>query len=118
MNAQMNSKLETRNSELATSHAPPQLTALPAPKARPRSRNGKIARLPYPERDMVNRMLWNNIAYAKIVGALDEHQNSVNCHFSAQSHRKLNSFFFGEMQPEPTLGTIGHLWSSSVDLFQ
>ena len=72
MNAQMNSKLETRNSELET-HPAPQLQFLPAPKAKPRARNGKIARLPYPERDMVNRMLRNNISYSKIVGALDEH---------------------------------------------
>jgi len=41
---------------------PPQLQVLPAPKSKPRARNGKIARLPYPERDMVNRMLRNNIA--------------------------------------------------------
>ena len=27
-------------------------------------------------------------------------QNSVNWHFSVQSHRKLNSFFFGEMQAQ------------------
>src|SRR5258706_12671287 len=39
----------------------------------PHIRNGKIARLPKLERDMVNRMLYNNIPYAKIVGALDEH---------------------------------------------
>ena len=37
------------------------------------SRNGKIARLPKLERDMVNRMLWNNIPHHKIVGALEEH---------------------------------------------
>ena len=38
----------------------------------PHIRNGKIARLPKLERDLVNRMLHNNIPYAKIVGALDE----------------------------------------------
>jgi hypothetical protein len=37
-----------------------------------RSRNGKIARLPRPERDMVNRMLFNNIPHHRIVAALDE----------------------------------------------
>src|SRR3954469_6710148 len=37
-----------------------------------RTRNGKIARLPKLERDMVNRMLQNNIRPKKIVGALDE----------------------------------------------
>src|SRR5947207_14411031 len=36
-------------------------------------RNGKIARLPFIERDMVNRMLRDHIPYEKIVGALDEH---------------------------------------------
>ena len=37
-----------------------------------RSRNGKIARLPKVHRDMVNRMLFNNIRPASIVGALEE----------------------------------------------
>ena len=37
-----------------------------------RIRNGKIARLPKLERDMVNRMLHNHVPHAKIVGALDE----------------------------------------------
>ena len=40
--------------------------------SRPHFRNGKIARLPKLERDMVNRMLHNHVPYAKIVGALDE----------------------------------------------
>jgi hypothetical protein len=38
-----------------------------------RSRNGKIARLPYTERDMVNRMLRNNVPHSKIRDALEEH---------------------------------------------
>jgi len=38
----------------------------------PHVRNGKIARLPKLERDMVNRMLHNNLPYSKIVAALDE----------------------------------------------
>jgi hypothetical protein len=37
-----------------------------------RARHGKIARLPYPERDMVNRMLRDNIPYSSIVEALAE----------------------------------------------
>ena len=37
-----------------------------------RPRNGKIAHLPAPERDMVNRMLANNLPHIKIVAALDE----------------------------------------------
>jgi hypothetical protein len=37
------------------------------------SRNGKIARLPHPVRDMVNRMLRNNIPHSKISDALTEH---------------------------------------------
>src|SRR5437870_515755 len=40
--------------------------------SRPHIRNGKIARLPKLERDLVNRMLHNHVPYAKIVGALDE----------------------------------------------
>src|SRR5689334_7099174 len=45
------------------------------PSAAPRkvSRNGKIARLPHPVRDMVNRMLRNNIPHSKISDALTEH---------------------------------------------
>jgi hypothetical protein len=38
-----------------------------------RGHRGKIARLPGVWRDMVNRMLRNNIPYGRIVGALDEH---------------------------------------------
>jgi hypothetical protein len=34
-------------------------------------RNGRIARLPKTERDMVNRMLWNAVPYKNIVEALD-----------------------------------------------
>jgi hypothetical protein len=49
---------------------------LPAPATqglpRRRSRNGKIARLPKHYRDLVNRMLSNNVPLSKIVGALDE----------------------------------------------
>src|SRR5260370_42120419 len=71
---------------------PPQVTVLPPPAHPPivstetvpppsqdphsdrkLTRNGKIARLPYLERDMVNRMLRNNIPHSKIVGALEEH---------------------------------------------
>jgi hypothetical protein len=55
-------------------------TPPPAPvphSARKPTRNGKIARLPYPERDMVNRMLRNNISHDKIVDALDEHNMHV-----------------------------------------
>ena len=40
-------------------------------------RNGKIARLPKPERDMVCRMLRNNIPYAKIVAALQSRELKV-----------------------------------------
>jgi hypothetical protein len=40
-------------------------------------RKGKIARLPKLERDMVNRMLYNHVPYAKIVAALDELQIQV-----------------------------------------
>ncbi|HWH70354.1 MAG TPA: hypothetical protein VNT26_13290 [Candidatus Sulfotelmatobacter sp.] len=49
----------------------PPAPQLPLP-ARKVSRNGKIARLPKLERDMVNRMLFNHLPYHKIVDALDE----------------------------------------------
>ena len=38
----------------------------------PHMRNGKIARLPKPERDMVNRMLHNHVPYPKIAGCVVE----------------------------------------------
>src|SRR6266704_1790991 len=44
---------------------------------KPHARNGKIARLPKLERDMVNRMLNNNIPHSKIVAALDENGITV-----------------------------------------
>src|SRR5687768_10847738 len=36
-----------------------------------RTRNGKIARLAKPERDMVNRMIFNNVPHERIVLALE-----------------------------------------------
>src|SRR6516164_707202 len=42
-----------------------------------RMRNGKIARLPRLERDMVNKLLHNNIPYSKIVWALEDRGISV-----------------------------------------
>ena len=55
---------------------PPSTESPPAPIALPRKsgRNGKIARLPYLARDMVNRMLRNNIPYSQIVAALALHK--------------------------------------------
>ncbi len=60
--------------------ADPQLQVLPPPDAppetrasKPRSRNGKIARLPFLERDMVNRMLRDNIPHSDIRNALDNY---------------------------------------------
>ncbi len=49
----------------------------PVPPARKLSRNGKISRLPYLERDMVNRMLRDNVPHSKIAGALAEHGFTV-----------------------------------------
>jgi hypothetical protein len=60
---------------------PPACCAEPAPALSPSprkiTRNGKIARLPYLERDMVNRMLFNHIRHSKIVDALEEHDFRV-----------------------------------------
>jgi hypothetical protein len=61
----------------AKSHHPVTIINAPDPRLQPcasryRIRNGKIARLPKLEPDLVNRMLYNNIPYAKIVAALDE----------------------------------------------
>jgi hypothetical protein len=49
----------------------------PSRSSSPKARRGKIARLSYAIRDMVNRMLRNNIPHSKIVGALDEHNIRV-----------------------------------------
>lgn len=54
-------------------------TVAPQPSKRPR--NGKIADLPRPERDLVNRMLANNIPQHKIVAALDE----CGCHVTQRN---------------------------------
>jgi hypothetical protein len=43
-----------------------------------RMRNGKIARLPKLERDMVNKLLHNHVPYSKIVWALTERNITVN----------------------------------------
>jgi hypothetical protein len=60
---------ESQLMALQFSAAPLQsLQTRPAPKPR----NGKIAHLPKLERDMVNRMLANNLPHRKIVEALDE----------------------------------------------
>jgi hypothetical protein len=65
-----------------TEHAPLQVPINPPihksnnPFA-PRTRNGKVARLPYAVRDMINRMLRNNIPHSQIVDALDELQFKV-----------------------------------------
>jgi hypothetical protein len=48
-----------------------------SPPSRTYSRNGKIARLPVLERDMVNRMLQNNLPHSTIRDALEEHDIRV-----------------------------------------
>ncbi|HSU55337.1 MAG TPA: hypothetical protein VLT36_14870 [Candidatus Dormibacteraeota bacterium] len=65
-------------------HEPAALPApaLPAPPLPLRAgtnhgRNGKIARLPKLERDMVNKMLFNHRPYSKIVAALEFHDITV-----------------------------------------
>src|SRR4051812_22582372 len=51
----------------------PQIQPPTSRASKPKVRNGKIARLPFLERDIVNRMLRDNIPYDEIVGALNEH---------------------------------------------
>jgi hypothetical protein len=66
----------------------PELKLLPSATIQPstnplihsprrRARNGKVARLPYVERDMVNRMIRDRIPDKKISGALQEHGYTV-----------------------------------------
>ena len=91
-NNNMNSPQTDPFAQTPPQTASPQLTVLPAPAAskpvegqtskipqpvRKLTRNGRIARLPYLERDMVNRMLRNNIAHGLIVEALREHEIRV-----------------------------------------
>ena len=70
--------ISIQSSPLPAEHRASCIAELPTsirPRAsRPHVRNGKIARLPKLERDMVNRMLHNNIAYSQIVEALEELQ--------------------------------------------
>jgi hypothetical protein len=47
------------------------------PLLRQRTRNGKIARLPKLERDLVNKLLHNHVPYSKIVWALSERSITV-----------------------------------------
>lgn len=62
----------------------PAVGALQKPPAA-KPRNGKIARLPKLYREMVNRMLANNVPHQKIVGALSE------CGFQA-THRNISNW--------------------------
>ncbi len=68
--------ISIESARLATEPAVVCIAELPSGSARrasrPHVRNGKIARLPKLHRDMVNRMLYNNVPYRKIVQALDE----------------------------------------------
>src|SRR6266404_3710136 len=72
----MHTQLQTNPATNITEVAP-QLAVLPQPEPKKRTRNGKIARLPYLRRDMVNRMLRNNVPYHKIRDALEEHSIRV-----------------------------------------
>src|SRR5689334_3074644 len=67
---------QTAQSPAPSAPTPPPLTVLPEPSQtrafKPKTRNGKIARLPKLERDMVNRMLADAIPHDKIAEALAE----------------------------------------------
>src|SRR5260221_3877229 len=52
-------------------------------------RNGRVACLHRPQRDMVNRMLWNSVPYKNIVAALD------NVGFSGISERNISNWYSG-----------------------
>jgi hypothetical protein len=71
------SSIQNRATSLQNPDPPIQQSNNPAIQpdggsAPPRGRNGKIARLPYLKRDLVNRMLRDNLPYSKIVRALDD----------------------------------------------
>jgi hypothetical protein len=60
-----------------STNSAPLFSAPTAPALRRRLRLGKIARLPKAERDMVNRLLLNNVPYSRIVWALSERHITV-----------------------------------------
>src|SRR6266699_3179595 len=63
----------TTSVEVSASAGPLEQAATALTRAsNPHVRNGKIARLPKPARDMLSQMLRNNLPYPKIVAALDE----------------------------------------------
>ncbi|HWV99815.1 MAG TPA: hypothetical protein VNZ64_09005 [Candidatus Acidoferrum sp.] len=68
--AKTQASAETRNFQLATLSSAALQPRQNRPAGKPR--NGKIARLPKLERDMVDRMLSNNLPRRKIVAALQE----------------------------------------------
>jgi len=75
----VSSEPESRNTQHAT-RLNPSINPLIHQSNNPssaRTRNGKVARLPYAVRDMINRMLRNNIPHSQIVAALDELQFKV-----------------------------------------
>jgi len=77
MNTQLQPSLENETAAPQISVLPPPPAAVETRASKPKVRNGKIARLPHPLRDMVNRMLRNNIPYSGIVAALEEHDVHV-----------------------------------------
>jgi len=82
-------QLQEQAPDLREQHSPPPATAQNhslaiSPITNPfqlthakRTRNGKIARLPKDLREMVNRLLRNNIPYSRIVKALAEYDVTV-----------------------------------------
>src|SRR4051812_19983691 len=80
--AKLNSPIRLMNPQLRSDPPPSdspsdddsESEVLSPPPATPgkRRRNGKIARLEKLERDMVCRMLWDGVAYERIVAALAE----------------------------------------------
>ncbi len=68
------------SSSMTVKAHPSEIALLPSIQNRasaPHFRNGKIARLPKLDRDMVNRMLFNHVPYSKIVTALSESNINV-----------------------------------------
>src|ERR1041385_6953477 len=71
----MNIQLQTNTLDINPIEAAPisALAVLPQPEPKKKTRNGKIARLPYLQRDLVNRLLRNNVPHDNIRGALEEY---------------------------------------------
>jgi hypothetical protein len=63
---------------MSSTSGPTLHSTLCTPHCDRRRRNGKVASLPKPQRDLVNRMLEDGVAYKEIVAALAQLGHTVS----------------------------------------